>query len=183
LDFTRLETGKIKIEHIRFNLKSLVDETISIFYPIALSKNLDLSLQYNVSPTMDYRSDPVRIKQVLGNLISNAIKFTNIGGEIIISVEQRRNRLLVTVADNGVGIKTEAMDKLFVIEKSYSTIGTLNEKGTGLGLILCKEFIERHGGEIWVESEVGKGSKFLFTIPENIKNSPHKFDSNPNSKP
>jgi signal transduction histidine kinase len=74
--------------------------------------------------------------------------------------------LQITVSDNGIGIQTDALDKLFRIEESYSNKGTQNEQGTGLGLILCKEFVEKHGGRIWAESEVGVGSKFSFTIPE-----------------
>ena len=105
------------------------------------------------------------IDTILRNLISNAIKFTYPGGKITVSVEEKQNELLVTVSDTGVGISKENRDKLFKIDQSYSTTGTQNEKGTGLGLILCKEFVEKHGGKIWVESEVNKGSTFYFTFP------------------
>jgi len=108
------------------------------------------------------------INTILRNLISNAIKFTNPGGEIVISTEQMPDELVVSVSDNGVGIDKESISKLFRIDKSSSTLGTANEKGTGLGLLLCKEFAERHGGRIWVESESGKGSKFSFSIPYGI---------------
>jgi len=110
------------------------------------------------------------IGTVLRNLISNAIKFTNSGGTIVISAEQKPDELLVTVSDNGVGIKNDTIEKLFRIDENNSTAGTQNEEGTGLGLILCKEFVEKHGGKIWVESEVGKGSKFYFTIPKEKNN-------------
>jgi signal transduction histidine kinase len=108
------------------------------------------------------------LSTILRNLISNGIKFTNPGGEVTISAEQENDQLVVSVSDNGVGIKPEAIDKLFRIEESHSTIGTRNEKGTGLGLLLCKEFVEKHDGELQVESEVSKGSIFKFTIPRQI---------------
>ena len=111
-------------------------------------------------------ADEAMISTVLRNLISNAIKFTNPEGEIIISVEKNYNELLVAISDNGVGIMPDILAKLFRIDESYSTSGTQNEKGTGLGLILCKEFIEKHNGKIWVESELGRGSTFYFTIPK-----------------
>ena len=100
------------------------------------------------------------------NLISNAIKFTRPAGQIVISAELKNAELIIAIRDNGVGIKKENIGKLFRIDVNHSALGTQNEKGTGLGLILCKEFIEKHGGKIWVESEVGKGSQFYFSIPK-----------------
>jgi signal transduction histidine kinase len=102
---------------------------------------------------------------VIRNLISNAIKFTSQEGTITVSIEQKQDELIVAVEDNGIGIRKENIDKLFRIDESTSTVGTQNEKGTGLGLMLCKEFITKHGGKIWVESELGKGSVFAFSIP------------------
>lgn len=102
------------------------------------------------------------------NLISNAIKFTYPGGHIVISVEQSLNEIIVSVSDNGIGMRENAIKKLFLIEESHTTLGTQNEQGTGLGLLLCKEFIEKHDGEIWAESELGKGSKFSFKLPAKV---------------
>jgi len=101
---------------------------------------------------------------VLRNLISNAIKFTQPSGMITILISESHHELTVAVTDSGIGIPKESIDKLFRLDESYSTPGTQNEKGTGLGLILCKEFIDKHGGKIWVDSEAGKGSTFSFTI-------------------
>ncbi len=98
-------------------------------------------------------------------MLSNAIKFTNRNGTINIFAEQNQATVTITVSDNGVGIDTDTMKKLFDITKKISTDGTENEGGSGLGLLLCKEFVEKHGGKIWVESEAGKGSEFKFTIP------------------
>lgn len=103
---------------------------------------------------------------ILRNLLSNAVKFTKPGGKIIISLEEKEDDFIFSVKDHGVGIKKADMEKLFRIDKSYSTKGTNNEQGSGLGLILCKEFIEKHGGHIEVESEEGKGSTFRFNIPK-----------------
>lgn len=105
------------------------------------------------------------IKTVLRNLISNAIKFTNINGEINVYTNQKDKFNEITVSDNGVGMNAETQNKLFSIETNEPTIGTANEKGSGLGLILCKEFVKKNGGKIWVESELGKGSAFKFTLP------------------
>ena len=105
------------------------------------------------------------LKTVLRNLVTNAIKFTNKGGVITINAEQADSNLAISVHDKGIGIAPDNLAKLFDITEVISTSGTAEETGTGLGLLICKEFVEKHGGEIWVESEVGKGSRFIFTIP------------------
>ena len=104
---------------------------------------------------------------ILRNLISNAIKFTPTGGNVTISAMKQLNNnyVEISIADTGVGISKNKISELFRIDKNSSTQGTANEKGTGLGLILCKEFVEKQGGEIWVESELGKRSVFKFTLP------------------
>jgi signal transduction histidine kinase len=105
------------------------------------------------------------IGTVFRNLISNAIKFTMQGGEVIISAVEKQNEIIFSVRDTGVGIPKNNIGKLFRIDQNYSTTGTNKEKGTGLGLILCKDFIEKHGGKIWVESEEKIGSTFFFSLP------------------
>ncbi|HPI80058.1 MAG TPA: ATP-binding protein [Cyclobacteriaceae bacterium] len=104
------------------------------------------------------------INLVFRNLILNGMKFTEEGGQITIGAEANDDGLTVWVRDNGVGISPEIQKILFEKTSGYSTRGTANEKGTGLGLILCKEFVERNGGRIWLESEEGKGSTFYFTV-------------------
>lgn len=104
------------------------------------------------------------INLVFRNLILNGMKFTEEGGEITIGAKVQDEELMVWVKDNGVGISPEIQKILFEKTSGYSTRGTANEKGTGLGLILCKEFVERNGGRIWLESEEGKGSTFYFTV-------------------
>jgi len=102
----------------------------------------------------------------LRNLISNAIKFTHPNGKIEVTALQDDNFIAIAVSDNGVGMKDETRKKLFDISTNITTRGTANEKGSGLGLILCKEFVEKHGGKIWVESQCGIGSQFYFTLPK-----------------
>src|SRR5690606_16777930 len=109
-------------------------------------------------------ADKAMISTILRNLISNAIKFSYPGGEISVSVTKNKNGLVVAVSDTGIGISKKVIGKLFQIDQNIKTSGTQNEQGTGLGLILCKEFIEKHGGKMCVESEPGKGSTFYFNI-------------------
>jgi len=109
------------------------------------------------------------LKTVLRNLVSNAIKFTKTGGAIIINAEVNPDNVTISVSDNGNGIPPENLAKLFNISEVLTTKGTAGETGTGLGLLLCKDFVEKLGGKIWVESESGKGSRFSFTMPNNYK--------------
>jgi len=153
-----------------FEMKSLINEMEFLFEDIAIQKNIILNKVLPI--TSPVFADKAMIGTVLRNLIANAIKFTEPGGKIMISAEVKRNGLTVSVADSGIGIPKNRIETLFSIDESYSTPGTNNEKGTGLGLILCKEFIEKHGGRIWVESNRDgssgkKGTSFHFTIPTN----------------
>jgi signal transduction histidine kinase len=108
------------------------------------------------------------VKTLLRNLIDNAIKYTNTGGEINISASERNQFIEIEVKDSGIGISNEVRKELLKIDAIHSTSGTNNDKGTGLGLILCKEFVEMHGGNMQIESEPGKGSNFKFTLPHNL---------------
>jgi len=111
------------------------------------------------------RKQTFMLKTALRNLVSNAIKFTNNGGEININAKVNSADVTISVSDNGIGIPSENLTKLFDISEVLTTLGTAKETGTGLGLLLCKEFVEKHGGKIWVESKVGKGSDFKFALP------------------
>lgn len=106
------------------------------------------------------------LETILRNLVSNAIKFTQTNGEVILSMTRENTQTVFSVKDNGIGISLEKSAGLFAIDQKHSTFGTNDELGTGLGLMLCKEFVEKHGGKIWVESEAGKGSEFKFSIPD-----------------
>ncbi|MDO9512402.1 MAG: ATP-binding protein [Bacteroidales bacterium] len=109
------------------------------------------------------------LKTVLRNLVSNAIKFTNYGGEINIKAEENTESVIISVVDNGIGIAPDDLEKLFDISQILTTRCTANESGTGLGLLLCQGFVAKHGGRLWVNSTLGKGSEFCFDIPCNIE--------------
>ena len=115
---------------------------------------------------LEVMSDENMLKSTLRNLATNAVKFTPKGGEVIINARLADNGFVeISIKDSGIGMKKEMIDKLFLLDGKTSRRGTDGEPSTGLGLLLCKEFVEKHGGKIWVESEEGKGSTFFFTIP------------------
>lgn len=163
LEWARTQTGKIQFNPEVIPLNEFVEDIAGFFDDIAAPKNITIKrkIPQNITVTADFSM----LGTIMRNLISNAIKFTPTSGEIVVSVDNKNNGVQVAVSDNGVGITGERLDQLFRIDKNVSTMGTANEKGTGLGLILCKEFVEKHGGKIWVESQVGKGSAFIFTLP------------------
>lgn len=163
LEWSRSQTGKMEFKPEQIELISVVNKVVELSNDSAHEKSLTIAkdLPHNIL----VHADKAMLNTILRNLISNAIKFTPTGGTIIISAEQNQNEIMVKISDNGIGIEKNALDKLFRLDGSFSTPGTNNEKGTGLGLILCKEFIEKHKGRIWVESEKRKGSKFCFTLP------------------
>lgn len=163
LKWSRVRTGKVPFELQKFNFINICREVIEILRPNALKKNIKISCSSNEE--IDFMADAEMIKAVFRNLISNAIKFTECDGIISISARKTDGNIVFTVSDNGIGIEPERLPKLFDIAQFHTTPGTGNETGTGLGLLLCKEFIEKHGGKIWVESHVGKGSTFYFNIP------------------
>jgi signal transduction histidine kinase len=116
---------------------------------------------------------------IVRNLVSNAIKFSNPHDQIIIAAMEQDNLVVISVADTGIGIDKDNLDKLFRLDSNFTSKGTADEKGTGLGLILCKEFVEKNGGTIWVESNKDKGSIFYFTLPSirSSRNNPEKLVS------
>ncbi len=163
LNWSRSETGMIEFRPTEFNLESLFVDILDITSGNSLAKNIKVS--YEINGNVQIFADKNMLSTVLQNLVANAIKFTRESGIVRIIATQISNDVQISVVDNGIGIKNENIDKLFNLNENISTKGTNNERGTGLGLILCKEFVEKHGGKIWVESEVGRGSVFKFTIP------------------
>ncbi len=163
VDWSMSQTGKIVYTPLSFDIVSLIKDVAAIYIPIATQKSISIIKILPVSLPVFGDSD--MLATVIRNLLSNAIKFTHDKGIITISVKKTHDSILVSISDTGIGIPESAIPNLFNIDNKYSKKGTHNEQGTGLGLVLCKEFIQNHGGEIWVESELGKGSNFIFTIP------------------
>jgi PAS domain S-box-containing protein len=163
MEWAQSETGRMEFNPGFFNLADIVDDITLLLNDSAKQKTISIS--NTLLSNIPVYADKAMISTILRNLISNSIKFTLPGGKIILAAAKSEAALTVSVIDNGLGIPKDVLDKLFRIDKNYSTSGTQNEQGTGLGLILCKDFIEKHGGEIRVESELGKGSTFYFTIP------------------
>jgi len=151
---------------IKINLYELLREEIENLKTLASQKQI--TLRHSVKPDLNVTVDIQMVKTILRNLINNAIKYTNVNGEIIIDANEVNQYIEIAIKDNGIGISAEDQRKLFKIDAFHSTPGTHDEKGTGLGLLLCKEFVELHGGNIRIESEAGKGSRFAFTLPHYI---------------
>ena len=158
------KSGKLHPEYVKINFYDICLEIIELFNSISTVKNI--SITNVVSKHIFLTADINMLKTILRNLISNAIKFTNQGGQIDINASQSNSLTIISISDNGVGISSETKDKLFDNTKTLTTVGTDNESGTGLGLLLCKDFVEKHWGKIWVESQPGLGSNFKFTIPD-----------------
>lgn len=168
LSWAKSQTGKIEFNPKNLNLKEIVSETVSIVSITAANKAIDIEI--NIDKNVSVFADADMIKTVLRNLISNSLKYTNKNGFIRIFVKRKafnsKNYFVVGVEDNGVGISKENQGKIFNIEENYTTKGTEKEMGTGLGLLLCKEFVERHGGRIWCKSVENDGSIFYFSLPQ-----------------
>ena len=164
LEWSQTQTGRIKFKPFAFELKDLVNETTELLQENANRKEITIRTDIPPDGLLVY-ADRNMIFTVLRNLISNAIKYTTEFGTININASANHTECKVVVSDTGVGIKQENIGKLFEIDEHHTTSGTNNEKGTGLGLILCKEFVEKNKGKLIAESTLGKGSDFVFTIP------------------
>lgn len=163
LEWTKSQSGKSPILPRPFYLIDVIRENILYLSDTAQKK--DITLNHNLDESILVYADKNMISTVIRNLISNAIKFTQRGGTIEVLSIQKEDEIIVEVKDNGRGMKEEDRDKLFRIDSTTSTKGTEDEKGSGLGLLLCKDFVEKNGGAIWADSQPGKGSTFAFTVP------------------
>ncbi len=165
--WSQSQTGRIEYMPEKLNIADLINEVASLFVDLARQK--DIVIESKLPMETFVFADREMVNTVLRNLITNAIKFTYPGGIVTVSAVKQGQELIVSVADTGIGIPEENIRDLFRIDKNYTTAGTKKEKGTGLGLILCREFVERHGGKIWVESKTTpsseSGSIFSFTLP------------------
>lgn len=164
LEWSIAQTNKADFNPIEINLENIIDKTIEALAVVSTGKSIRIYKE--ITNETSVIADEDMIFTIIRNLISNAIKYSLEGGEIKIKVVGREKEMLVSVIDEGVGIEKTRLEKLFRIDENISTPGTSNEKGTGLGLLLCKELVEYHNGKIWVESEVRKGAIFNFSIPK-----------------
>lgn len=166
LEWSRSQTGNIDFTPEVFDLTELMEKNRSLLQSQASNKKITIS----VETAGEYRVNlhKASINTVVRNLVSNAIKFTEEGGKIVLGIQQRDGHFSICIADNGVGMSQEVMARLFRLDSKHTTSGTANEKGTGLGLILCREFVEKNGGKIAVRSTEGKGSVFTISFPHSV---------------
>lgn len=161
LDWALLQMDKLKIQPEKINLQSLAEENFRLLNSLHMK---EINMVNNIAIGTFCWGDLNIVNLVLRNLVLNSLKFTENGGSIIADAKEQGADIVVSIKDTGIGISPEIQSIIFEKTAGYSTRGTANEKGTGLGLILCKEFVEKNGGKIWLESELGKGSTFYFTI-------------------
>lgn len=163
LTWSRMQTNKLTLVPGQIYVSSIIENITSLLQPNLVQKHITVETELKTAKS-GY-ADKNMIEMVIRNLVSNAIKFTSENGKIHISLTENINNLQIEIHDNGIGISKDDQEKLFRIDSNYSTKGTNGESGTGLGLIICKEFIERNNGTIWIKSHPGEGSSFFFTIP------------------
>lgn len=163
LQWTKMNQGKIPFEPQKLNFKKTLQEAVSIIKPNADSRNIKIN--YFTDDELNVFADLYMLKTIIRNLVSSSIELTDKEGQIDIFTENTQSNVIVSVLSNGNGKSPDYLTKLFDISQIQSTFGKAEEKGTTLGLLLCKEFVEKHGGKIWVETENGKGNEFKFTLP------------------
>ncbi|VAW23553.1 hypothetical protein MNBD_BACTEROID01-2591 [hydrothermal vent metagenome] len=162
--WARSQTGSLEFQPTEVNIKERIIDTVSLIEIQAAKKNIKIQTEF-ISECY-IKVDVNMLDTILRNLLSNAVKYTNTNGKVTVTVNSSNNHCEISVKDNGIGISKKDIDKLFRIESKFSSMGTANEQGSGLGLILCKDFVNRHGGEIYAKGEPGKGSEFTFTLPK-----------------
>ena len=163
LNWARSQSGQLNCHPQYFNVSQEIDQAKESLKDLAIQKNITLTVL--MQQTVQAYGDTKLFQTIVRNLISNAVKFTHEGGILTIKNQTSEDAIKITIADNGVGIASDRIPDHFHVEKNYSTPGTANETGTGMGLPLCKEFVTKMGGEIWIESQPGKGTYISFTIP------------------
>lgn len=163
LKWTKSQIGKLNVVYQDFDLVGVTEGINEIFNMVAELKKI--KIEFDHPEILEVHGDIDMIKTVIRNLISNAIKFSNEGGTIWIGFKQEGNEAIVSVKDSGCGIDKEDQIKLLHADTHYSTFGTNNEEGSGLGLLLCQDFVVKNGGKLWFESEKGVGSVFSFSVP------------------
>ncbi|MBI1936560.1 MAG: tetratricopeptide repeat-containing sensor histidine kinase [Ignavibacteriales bacterium] len=162
LMWAQSQSGKLEFNPKKLDVKKIIENSADLLFHLA--KNKSVALEIECGDVQEITADEQMMKTVFRNLISNGIKFSNPNGKVVISANKENDKIRFSVKDSGVGINDETKQKLFTKNRVASTTGTQGERGTGLGLVLCKDFIEMHGGKIHVESQPGEGSEFIFTL-------------------
>lgn len=163
LKWTKSQIGKLKVVYQEIDLVEVVEGVIEIFTMVAGVKKIRIKLQ--MPEELVVNADIDMIKTVVRNLLSNAIKFSNEGSEVLVKIETVDGLAVVSVQDHGCGIDEESQQKLLQMDTHYSTFGTKNEEGSGLGLLLVQDFVQKNGGDLWFTSKKGRGSVFGFNLP------------------
>jgi signal transduction histidine kinase len=164
LDWSKMQSGVKEISLSKFSLLDIVNETLTLYDDLLSKEKIHTTV--NVKKSIELFADKYMVSTILRNLVSNAVKFTYQSGEITISANEKGSKVEICVGDSGIGLTDTDIKNLFDMEKVYKVTPLSKEKGSGLGLILCKDFVEAHKGKIWVESKVGEGTKFYFTLPK-----------------
>jgi signal transduction histidine kinase len=166
LDYTRIKSGRVDLIKENIDMAKVIKETVRLIEPLAEKKLIILGTQVPDSP-VEFMGDEKNLERVLHNLISNAIKFTPEKGQITIALEDKKKELIVSVSDNGVGIPPEDIDSIFErFHQVKDHVKLVQTRGTGLGLAIVKGIVDAHGGKVWVESKLNKGSTFYFSLPK-----------------
>lgn len=168
LEWSRSQAGAISFNPKHISVGKIINANIELFKKEAKDKNIQI--HHNIDENLLVWADDNMITTVIRNLLSNAIKFTYPNGKIEITIKEVDDFYEISIKDNGKGMTSTERDRLFKIEYGFSTVGTNKERGTGLGLIICKEFVEKHNGEIRIESKEGAGSRFIIHLPKVNKN-------------
>jgi signal transduction histidine kinase len=163
LEWSRLKRGVMEFMPEKLNLRDKITHSIEVVSESAHRKGIEIDI--SVADDLQVLADNHMFEAMIRNLVSNAVKFTHSGGKISVSAQPDQNNCVeIKISDSGIGMKPELKDRLFLLNEKTSRKGTDGEPSSGLGLLLCKEFIDKNGGKIWVESEEGKGSTFFITF-------------------
>jgi signal transduction histidine kinase len=165
LEWSRSQREKIQFQPESINLKKIIDQ-VNLLYSHVLDEK-EIYLEIQIPKNFDLIADPNMVYTVIRNLVSNAIKYTEEEGIVKITASRDKKTVEICISDTGQGISKDNLEQIIKPELNFSTMGSGSEKGTGLGLIICKDFVERHGGKIWIESKENIGTSVFFTIPEN----------------
>ena len=179
LDLSKLELGSVQLSLEEINFGKIAEQCVSGIQMLASKKNVEVKCLISKGFPDQVTADPNRIEQVLINLLSNAVKFTPEKGQITVSLDMEGSNVQCTVTDTGTGMPKNALEKIFNKFEQIHNTESRQKGGTGLGLAVVKTIIEAHQGKIRCESEIGKGSRFIFTIPKSLKSKADIYGSNP----